>query len=206
MPLLLRHQNRYFMMLAPETPENIVEEIFGLYEKHGSQDYIGEPVSQIEHMSQAAALAEQEGYDDEVILAAFFHDLGHLCAAGQETMSMNGLGNVNHEQLGAKFLRERGFSHRVAKLVESHVIAKRYLTYKYPEYYEKLSPASKGTLEFQGGVMSAEEARAFEAEPDKDLIIRMRYWDDEAKQTNIPIDNIAQLKIIAVQHLKKQRS
>lgn len=194
------------MMLAPETPENIVEEIFGLYEKHGSQDYIGEPVSQIEHMSQAAALAAQEGYDDEVILAAFFHDLGHLCAAGPETLSMNGLGNINHEQLGAKFLRERGFSHRVAKLVESHVIAKRYLTYKYPEYYEKLSPASKGTLEFQGGVMSADEARAFEADPDKDLIIRMRYWDDEAKQTNVPVNNIQQLKNIALLHLKNQVS
>jgi len=89
-------------------------------------------------------------------------------------------------------------------LVESHVIAKRYLTYKYPEYYEKLSPASKGTLEFQGGVMSADEALAFEADPDKDLIIRMRYWDDEAKQTDIPVDNITQLKTIALLHLKNQ--
>jgi len=192
------------MTHTPGTPERIVEEIFGLYERHGNEDYIGEPVSQIEHMSQAAALATQEGYDDEVILAAFFHDLGHLCTAREETISMNGLGNVNHEQLGAKFLRERGFSARIAKLVESHVIAKRYLTYKYPEYYEKLSPASKGTLEFQGGVMSADEALAFEADPDKDLIIRMRYWDDEAKQTDIPVDNITQLKTIALLHLKNQ--
>ena len=30
--------------------------------------------SQLEQVSQAAALAEEEGYEDEVILAAFFHN------------------------------------------------------------------------------------------------------------------------------------
>ena len=67
-------------MKSPNAPEAIVKEVFSLYEKHGDEDYIGEPVSQLEHMSQAALLAEEEGYDDEVILAAFFHDIGHLCA------------------------------------------------------------------------------------------------------------------------------
>jgi hypothetical protein len=57
------------------TPEEIVNEVFALYEQHGDEDYIGEPVSQIEHMSQSAALAQAEGYDDEVILAAFFMTL-----------------------------------------------------------------------------------------------------------------------------------
>ena len=49
----------------------VVDEIFSLYENYGAADYIGEPVSQIEHMCQAAQLAEAEGYDDEVILASF---------------------------------------------------------------------------------------------------------------------------------------
>jgi len=49
-----------------------IEDIFSLYEKFGKEDYIGEPVSQIEHMCQAAKLAEEESFDDEVILAAFF--------------------------------------------------------------------------------------------------------------------------------------
>src|ERR1700743_2409112 len=115
-------------------PEAIVDEVFALYEKHGHEDYIGEPVSQLEHMSQAAVLAEEEGF-----LAAFFHDIGHLCAENGEAASMDGFGNVDHEQLGADYLRERGFSERLATLVESHVIAKRYLTYKYPEYYDKFS-------------------------------------------------------------------
>lgn len=186
--------------------ESIVNEVFGLYAKHGDEDYIGEPVSQLEHMSQAAALAEEEGYDDEVVLAAFFHDIGHLCAASDITGSMDGFGNVDHERLGADYLIERGFSERIASLVESHVVAKRYLTFRYPTYYEQLSPASKATLEFQGGRMSAEEAEAFELLPDAELIVRLRYWDDKAKEMDIPVNNIDYLKKLAIAHLIKHNS
>ncbi|WP_426668910.1 phosphonate degradation HD-domain oxygenase [Mucilaginibacter sp. McL0603] len=182
-------------------PEDIVDEIFALYEKHGDEDYIGEPVSQLEHMSQAAVLAEEEGFEDEVILAAFFHDIGHLCAESNEAESMDGFGNVDHEKLGADYLRERGFSERIATLVESHVIAKRYLTYKHPEYYNRLSEASKATLEFQGGRMTEQEAADFEQNPDAELFIRLRYWDDTAKEINLPVQNIEHLKSMAVSHL-----
>jgi phosphonate degradation associated HDIG domain protein len=188
------------------SPQEIVKEVFSLYELHGDEDYIGEPVSQLEHMSQAAALAQVEGYDDEVVLAAFFHDIGHLCAAEGEAESMDGFGNKDHEELGSEYLLSRGFSHRVAELVKSHVVAKRYLTYKYPEYYEKLSSASRATLEFQGGRMNAEEAEAFEANPNADLIIKMREWDDLAKETDIPVENIDWLKQIALKHLTRQQA
>ncbi len=186
-------------------PETIVDEIFALYKKYGGEDYIGEPVSQLEHMSQAADFAKEEGFDDEVILAAFFHDIGHLCADAGEAGSMGGMGNIDHEKLGAEYLLKRGFSARIASLVQGHVIAKRYLTYKYPEYYDKLSPASKVTLEFQGGVMNEDEAAAFEFNPDAKLIIRLRYWDDTAKQLNVPVDNFGHLKTLALSHLNKQQ-
>jgi phosphonate degradation associated HDIG domain protein len=194
------------MNTTAASPQETIKEVFSLYELHGDEDYIGEPVSQLEHMSQAAALAQVEGYDDEVVLAAFFHDIGHLCTADGEAASMDGFGNVDHEQLGADYLMSRGFSRRIADLVKSHVVAKRYLTFKYPEYYEKLSPASRATLEFQGGRMTAEEAGAFEANPNADLIIKMREWDDLAKETNIPVENIDWLKQIALKHLTSQRA
>ena len=189
------------MPSAANNQKVIVNKVFSLYEKYGDEDYIGEPVSQLEHMSQAAALAEEEGYDDEVILAAFFHDIGHLCAEEGEAESMDGMGNVDHEKLGADYLLENGFSERLAALVRGHVLAKRYLTYKHPEYYNKLSEASKVTLEFQGGRMSKEEADEFELNPDAGLIIRLRYWDDMAKEMNVPVDNIAHLKELALAHL-----
>lgn len=191
------------MKTAASNHEAIVNEVFALYEKFGDEDYIGEPVSQLEHMSQAATLAEEEGYDDEVVLAAFFHDIGHLCAEDGEAESMDGMGNVDHEKLGADYLLARGFSERVTALVQGHVLAKRYLTYKYPEYYSKLSDASKGTLEFQGGRMTAEEAAEFEANPDAELIIRLRYWDDKAKEMDIPVKNIDYLKTLALNHLDR---
>ena len=194
------------MSVSGRNNEAIVEEVFSLYEKYGDEDYIGEPVSQLEHMSQAAALAEEEGYDDEVILAAFFHDIGHLCADANETGSMDGMGNIDHEKLGAEYLLAHGFSKRIASLVQGHVIAKRYLTYKYPEYYNKLSLASKATLEFQGSVMSREEADEFESNPDAELIMRLRYWDDMAKQMNIPVNNIEKLKTRALNHLSEEAS
>lgn len=186
------------------TAKDTVEKVFALYEKYGAADYIGEPVSQIEHMAQAAALAEEEGFEDEVVLAAFFHDIGHLCEEDGEAESMGGMGNADHEKLGADYLLSLGFSPRVAKLVACHVIAKRYLTYKYPEYYEKLSDASRVTLGYQGGPMTAAEAAEFEADPDAELYIKMRYWDDKAKEMNIPVSNIPQLKAMALNHLKSR--
>jgi len=190
------------MAFSQYDPQAVVKEVFSLYVKFGDEDYIGEPVSQLEHMSQAAALAQAEGFDDEVVLAAFFHDIGHLCADAEEAGSMDGMGNIDHEKLGADYLLERGFSERVANLVQGHVIAKRYLTYKYPEYYNRLSDASKATLEFQGGVMTEEEATDFESNPDAELIIRLRYWDDMAKEMNQPVNNLDYLKSIALTHLQ----
>ena len=67
-----------------------VDEVLALYRRFGNEDYIGEPVSQIEHMCQCAQLAEKEGYGDEVILAAFFHDIGHLCEHIMPLKSMDG--------------------------------------------------------------------------------------------------------------------
>ena len=173
-------------------PEPAITEVFGLYERHGTADYIGESVSQIEHMSQAAQLAMAEGFDDEVVLAAFFHDIGHLCDEGGA--SMGGYGVVSHERLGADYLRRAGFSERLARLVEYHVEAKRYLTFSQPDYYERLSEASRRTLVYQGGVMSAEEARAFEQDPLCAVSLRLRHWDEEAKVMQVPVLDLEVLK------------
>ena len=173
--------------------EHIVAEVFGLYERLGTSDYIGEPVSQIEHMSQAAELAIAEGMDDEVVLAAFFHDIGHLCAANSAE-NMGGFGVVSHERLGADYLRRAGFSERMARLVEYHVQAKRYLTLREPGYFDRLSEASRRTLEYQGGVMTEAEADVFERDPLCAVSLRMRQWDELAKERAVPVMDLAVLK------------
>jgi 2-amino-1-hydroxyethylphosphonate dioxygenase (glycine-forming) len=181
--------------------ESTVKEIFALYEKYGNEDYIGEPVSQVEHMSQSAQLAMDSGYDDEVVLAAFFHDIGHICVSRNKENDMGGFGTKSHEKIGADFLREKGFSEKIAQLVENHVQAKRYLTFKYPEYFQNLSEASRKTLELQGGVMTKEEALSFEKNPLFELSIKMRQWDEQAKEINVPLVDLEKIKAKALKAL-----
>ncbi|HEY5405943.1 MAG TPA: HDIG domain-containing metalloprotein [Ginsengibacter sp.] len=182
----------------------IAHEIITLYQLYGNKDYIGEPVSQIEHMCQCAQFAEKEKYDDEVILAAFFHDIGHLCEHIMEVDYMDDYGIVDHEKIGAEYLHSKGFSKRITKLIESHVAAKRYLTYKNPGYYNKLSEASKSTLNFQGGRMDEKEARDFEREEWFTLYITLRGWDEKAKEEHVPIPDLQRYKNLMINHLLKK--
>jgi phosphonate degradation associated HDIG domain protein len=185
-----------------EIKKKKVDEVFDLYRRFGQADYIGEPVSQIEHMCQSAQLAEKEGYDEEVILASFFHDIGHLFALQTGLEHMGGYGVLRHEKLGADYLRKMGFSEKVAKLVENHVQAKRYLTFRYPEYFARLSLASKKTLEYQGGPMTQEEAADFENDELFELSLKMRTWDELAKEMHVQLPDLQKYKEMAVAVIK----
>ena len=184
-------------------------EIMFLYKRYGHEDYIGEPVSQIEHMRQCAKLAELAGADADVILAAFLHDIGHLCEFAfpeKKVEHMDNAGVVDHEKLGAAYLLNKGFSEKIAKLVQNHVAAKRYLTYHYPEYYNQLSEASKKTLAFQGDKMTPEEAIAFEEDDLFDQYVSIRRWDDLAKETQRPLPRLFYYKQLMIEHLLKQNN
>ena len=157
-----------------------------LFAQSGNDAYFGEPVTQLEHALQCAQLAEQAGADDETVVAAFLHDIGHLLPVVDSTLAlasgyMDGYGTIDHEKLGADYLRKMGFSEKVAQLIEHHVNAKRYLVFKHPAYFDRLSDASVKTLEFQGGPMTAGEAAAFETNPYFKGILQLRAWDEQAK-------------------------
>jgi predicted HD phosphohydrolase len=82
----------------------------------------------------------------------------------------------------------------MARLVEYHVQAKRYLTLRDTGYYERLSEASRRTLEYQGGVMTEAEADAFERDPLCAVSLRMRQWDELAKEMAVPVMDLSVLK------------
>ena len=189
-----------------EKAQQVTDEIMGYYEHHGGEEYAGEKVTQLEHMVQAAQLAEEQGYDEEVVLAAFLHDIGHICEAGHGDNEMGDFGIKDHEEIGADFLKEKGFSKKVVRLVQSHVEAKRCLTLKDPAYYDQLSDASKRTLEYQGGRMEEEEAKAFEQYPLFDLIIKMRKWDEQAKIEHKPLPALAHFRKMILHHLESQNN
>lgn len=163
-------------MTAPDP----LGDLFDVYRTVGEADYIGEPVSQVEHAAQAAHRASRAGARAEAVVAAFLHDVGHLCA-DEAAARMDGLGVVAHEQVGADALRAAGLPEDCAALVALHVAAKRYQCQARPEYLARLSAASVGTLAFQGGPMDDAEAAAFEAHPLFPEALALRAWDEAAK-------------------------
>lgn len=165
--------------------------IASLFAQSGQDAYFGEPVTQLEHALQTAQLAEQAGADEETVIAAFLHDIGHLLPVEEANGYMDGYGTVDHERLGADYLRDRGFSEKVAQLIENHVNAKRYLVFKRPDYLTRLSEASLKTLEFQGGPMTSDEATAFEHNPYFREILQVRGWDEQAKIPGLPTPDVA---------------
>ena len=160
--------------------ESNIERILGLLRgAHG--EYFGEPVTQLEHALQCAQLAAASGANDDLVLAALLHDVGHLLEEGDEA------GVIAHDGIGAQWLREQGMSDRISDLVGGHVQAKRYLTATNPTYYERLSDVSRLTLSRQGGPMSPEESAAFVKDPLFTEKLRLRSWDEQAKVPGMPV-------------------
>ena len=183
--------------------KKIVDEIFFFYETYGNNDYIGEEVTQIEHMVQSAMLAENDCKSNEIILAAFLHDIGHLIAFNS-TDTMGGLGATGHENIGAEYLRSKKIIYPIPELVCNHVKGKRYLTYKYADYYNKLSDASKKTLEYQGGPMNQKEAEEFEKDPLFKESLKMREYDDKSKIVGMKINNLKYYKKMLINYLSSK--
>lgn len=158
-----------------------VDTVFSLYEKYGNENYIGEAISQVEHMLQAAELAYNNNDGIEMVLANLFHDIGHLLAYVDNTIETNHLGAKDHEKVGALFLQGIGVAEPIPSLIEKHVKAKKYLSYKNPDYIKGLSEASRDTLVEQGGIMTTEEAVLFESDPLFERSIKTRRYDEMAK-------------------------
>lgn len=152
-----------------------------LFAAAATRNYIGENVSQLEHALQCAALATEANAEPYVVAAALLHDVGHLCAPS-DARQMDGFGVVDHERIGADYVRRLGFPERVVSLIAAHVEAKRYLVATNPAYAARLSAASQTTLKHQGGPMSAAEIAAFTADGSYKDKLRLRAWDEEAKR------------------------
>jgi phosphonate degradation associated HDIG domain protein len=157
-----------------------VEQLFELYEAFGDRNY-GESITQIEHALQSAALARDAGASESLMVAALFHDVGHLAldvqGASEYELSSH---DDDHEERGARILA-RLFGPRVAQPVALHVTAKRWRCTREPTYHDQLSLASQATLIAQGGLLSEAECQRFEQHPGFDDAVALRAWDDFGK-------------------------
>ena len=159
-----------------------LEDIGLLFARHGSAQYSGEPVSQLEHALQTAYLAEQSDASDELVTACLLHDLGHLLNEQGETPTLRGIDDT-HQYFALPFLRGL-FPDAVLEPIRLHVDAKRYLCRANEGYWAKLSDDSKRSLELQGGVFAPDEAAAFLRQPGARDAVLLRQWDDLGKQAD----------------------
>lgn len=133
----------------------------------------GEALDQLAHALQCAdVLAARHPEDPGLLVAGLVHDVGHLLDPGDD---------AGHGRLGAAAVQDL-LGTRVARLVELHVPAKRYLVATEPSYAERLSPVSTITLARQGGAMTPDEVAALRDDPDLPAALALRIADEAAKE------------------------
>jgi phosphonate degradation associated HDIG domain protein len=154
-----------------------------LFARHGSEQYSGEPVTQLEHALQTAHFAEQSEASDALVTACLLHDLGHLLNPQGETPTLHGIDDT-HQFFALPFLRGL-FADAVLDPIKLHVDAKRYLCHVDEGYHDRLSADSKRSLALQGGVFDGAAAAAFLARPGARDAVVLRQWDDLAKQVDL---------------------
>lgn len=194
--------------VSVKTAVSVVAESF---QSMGDEPYFGEPVTHEEHALQCAALAEESGYDEDIIVAALLHDIGHICAPDNAPhMNTDGgpdVGVVDHEKVGHDMLRLLGFSNFVTELVQSHVPSKRYLVSMDKEYQEGLAEDSRRSLVFQGGLMTKNELKEFDEQNKsmKDIKIKFRMWDEKGKVAGIVTPTMDYYLPMVERHLERER-
>ena len=186
----------------PADPAATADRVLNLLSSSGQAEYHGEQVSQLEHALQAAHLAAEDDGDDQEIIAALLHDIGHIWPV--EGRQVTSVGVVEHDEVGAHALRELGFSDDVADIVNGHVAAKRYLVATDEAYAAKLSDVSVESLRLQGGPMSADEVQDFHRSPNWRSKVRVRTWDDRAKIPGADVPGLESYREMITAHLARQ--
>ncbi len=159
--------------------------------KSAARQYGRERVNELAHALQCAELADGAGAHEEIVLACLLHDVGRYAVAQEgisDTLEQAGTRAETargHHEAGADLVAPY-VPERVAFLIRAHADAKRYLCATDPGYYDTLSEGSKHTLTLQGGVMTAEEATRAATHPWWIDALRLRRWDDGAKELGKP--------------------
>ncbi|MDJ0685457.1 MAG: HD domain-containing protein [Alphaproteobacteria bacterium] len=165
-----------------------IETITEIMTKIGEKRYGDESVSQLDHALQCAAFAVKECATAELVTAALLHDIGHCIDHRFEGAAAAGI-DRRHEAIGAAYLSQ-WFGEAVTQPILLHVAAKQYLCTVEPEYYETLSPASIQSLELQGGLNNGFSVAHFLEDPWAADAVRLRRWDDKAKDPTAKTDGL----------------
>lgn len=125
----------------------------------------------LSHSLQCAAILQREHPEDPALVAAgLTHDIADAVYRG----------HAEHEHRGAALV-EPLLGARVARLVGSHVLAKRYLVTTDADYRSRLSDRSAATLRAQGDILDEAACMQLEHDADFEAIVALRRADERAK-------------------------
>ena len=186
--------------LAGARGEVLIEKLFEFMEAQGQSNY-DKSVTQLEHALQCADLARERDLGEQLVVAALFHDIGHLLLNESADHSDFLAEDLDHERIGADFL-DAWFPAEVTEPIRLHVPAKRYLCSTDPAYFDQLSLASQRSFQVQGGNLSPAKQRELEQNEYLQLALALRRIDDEGKQAGKPVPPIAVYKQAAMNCLR----
>ncbi|KAJ2079648.1 hypothetical protein GGI16_007736, partial [Coemansia sp. S142-1] len=147
-------------MTTTMSPEQRVSTVFQTLEKAREVDVIIGITTMLDGALEAAHVVKLHGADEETILAALLQDIGSYCPLPDNWRDIFDKDEdaFNNYEAGAEYLRKFGFPEKTCKLIESDILAKRYLVTNDPMYLdifddsedswkEPLSPEEMSKLE-----------------------------------------------------------
>ncbi|WP_066943922.1 inositol oxygenase family protein [Streptomyces lushanensis] len=160
--------------MAANSVDELMDLLYACRGVWDTPDRSGDAVDLHDHALQTAALLRRRHpADKELQIAGLVHDLGRLLLPGDD---------AGHGDRAADAVRPL-LGDRVARLVQLHVPAKRYLAAVEP--WHTLSERSARTLRLQGGAMTRAEVEAFVLDPLAEDAVRLRRADDEGRTVGL---------------------
>ncbi len=159
------------------TERRLVDRILEWLDQADTVTY-GERCTMRAHSLQTAQVIVEAGGDDDLVVAALLHDVGHLMGDAGDW------GLPDHAEVAARWLAP-WLPATIVDPIRLHVAAKRHLVAVDPHYAAALSEASTVTLGQQGGPFDAEASNAFLTEPHAARAIMLRRADDSGKVADV---------------------
>ncbi|KAJ2880917.1 hypothetical protein H4R27_004428 [Coemansia aciculifera] len=174
------------------SPEQRVNTVFELLQISSKKEHIDGEMTQLDHALQAAQLAKNDGADEETILAALLLDIGSLIPLTEQRSDTPGKEGIGYKLTDmartvgfhvSSAFRNLGFSNKTSELIESNVMAKRYILTVDPLYIDNSKPVTVSYAVLRGGQLSPTEMAEFQKDPLFKQKVQLAKWDAAATKT-----------------------
>ncbi|KAJ2115949.1 hypothetical protein IW146_001909 [Coemansia sp. RSA 922] len=199
------------MSTTTMTPEQGLSKLFELLEIFGKKEHISGNMPQLDHALRVANLSKIDSADEDTTLSELILNAGKITVTippydnykigdGVEFIwsgyDRNTINTFDSDVVDDVIVRKLGFSNKTSELVESNILAKRYLGGMAPEglvsiisknigviMREILEAPIRVTIPMWGGPLSPTEMREFEKDPLFKQKVQLAVWDIAAAKT-----------------------